>query len=459
MAGKVKSVYVCNSCGYESPKWNGRCPECGEWNTFVEEKRQAAPAKVAAQQVFTGKRAVEPTLLVGVDEHDETRYLTGIGELDRVLGGGIVKGSLVLLGGEPGIGKSTLLLQICKSVAENHKVLYVSGEESVRQIKLRANRLGVDSGALFLLSETDIETVIDTVLTQKPDVVMVDSIQTMSFAGISSSQGSVSQVRECTSLLMKVAKSEEIPVILVGHVNKDGAIAGPKVLEHIVDAVLQFEGERHLNYRVLRAVKNRYGSTNEIGMFEMGDAGLIEVANPSAMLLSDRPVGVPGSCVACIIEGSRPVFTEVQALVTKSPFATPRRMSTGFDYNRASLLIAVLEKRGGYFFGVLDAYINVIGGIRLDEPAADLSVCLALVSSLTDKPIAEGTLAFGEVGLSGEIRAVSNAAQRIKEAVHMGFTKVILPKSNLRSLGLGEEEKGVKLVGVGNIRDAIAQLG
>ena len=341
MAGKVKSVYVCNSCGYESPKWNGRCPECGEWNTFVEEKRQAAPAKVAAQQVFTGKRAVEPTLLVGVDEHDETRYLTGINELDRVLGGGIVKGSLVLLGGEPGIGKSTLLLQICKSVAENHKVLYVSGEESVRQIKLRANRLGVDSGALFLLSETDIEAVIDTVLTQKPDVVMVDSIQTMSFAGSSSSQGSVSQVRECTSLLMKVAKSEEIPVILVGHVNKDGAIAGPKVLEHIVDAVLQFEGERHLNYRVLRAVKNRYGSTNEIGMFEMGDAGLIEVANPSAMLLSDRPVGVPGSCVACIIEGSRPVFTEVQALVTKSPFATPRRMSTGFDYNRASLLITV----------------------------------------------------------------------------------------------------------------------
>ena len=409
MAKAAKTIYVCSQCGYESPKWYGRCPECGEWNTFSEEMRQA-PAKAPSASVPLGSVAPagynpnDIMKLEDVDSNDEVRYHTGISELDRVLGGGIVRGSLVLLGGDPGIGKSTLLLQICEYLGKEQKILYVSGEESRAQVKLRANRLGVSTENLTLASMTDIENVVHAILQTEPDIVMVDSIQTMNFAAVSSSSGSVSQVRECTQILARVAKNEEISIFLVGHVNKDGAIAGPKVLEHIVDAVLYFEGERHLSYRILRAVKNRYGSTNEIGVFEMTTEGLHQVENPSMMLLSGRPSNVSGTCVACVIEGSRPILAEVQALVSKTSFGTPRRMSTGFDYNRTALLIAVLEKRAGYFFGNLDTYINVVGGLRLDEPAADLPISLALISSLLDKPIDDDVIAFGEIGLAGEMR-------------------------------------------------------
>ncbi|MBQ3241751.1 MAG: DNA repair protein RadA, partial [Oscillospiraceae bacterium] len=427
-AKPAKTVYVCSNCGYESPKWYGRCPDCGEWNTFTEELRQA-PAKAPSAAVGTSSAApagynpADIMKLEEIDMNSEVRYLTGITELDRVLGGGIVKGSLVLLGGDPGIGKSTLLLQICEYLGQGRKILYVSGEESRAQVKLRAKRLGVSTDNLLLASMTDIENVVHAIIQTKPDIVMVDSIQTMNFASVASSSGSVSQVRECTQILARVAKNEEIAIFLVGHVNKDGNIAGPKVLEHIVDAVLYFEGERHLSYRILRAVKNRYGSTNEIGVFEMTGQGLRQVENPSMMLLSGRPTGVSGTCVACVIEGSRPIMAEVQALVSKTSFGTPRRMSAGFDYNRMALLIAVLEKRAGYFLGNLDTYINIVGGLHLDEPAADLPVSLALISSLLDKPIDEGLIAFGEIGLAGEIRAISNAEARVKEAERLGFTK------------------------------------
>lgn len=383
-----------------------------------------------------------------------TRYVIthGISELDRVLGGGIVRGSLVLLGGDPGIGKSTLLLQICEYLGKEQKILYVSGEESRAQVKLRANRLGVSTENLTLASMTDIENVVHAILQTEPDIVMVDSIQTMNFAAVSSSSGSVSQVRECTQILARVAKNEEISIFLVGHVNKDGAIAGPKVLEHIVDAVLYFEGERHLSYRILRAVKNRYGSTNEIGVFEMTTEGLHQVENPSMMLLSGRPSNVSGTCVACVIEGSRPILAEVQALVSKTSFGTPRRMSTGFDYNRTALLIAVLEKRAGYFFGNLDTYINVVGGLRLDEPAADLPISLALISSLLDKPIDDDVIAFGEIGLAGEIRAISNVEARVKEAQRLGFQKCLLPKASMKNLH--QEQYTIELIGLRSISEA-----
>ena len=399
---KVKSIFVCGQCGYESAKWNGKCPSCGAWNSFEE-----VETTVSKKSVSVSKKSADVSdKILCINEieaaDNEVRYKTGLNELDRVLGGGLVKGSVVLLSGEPGIGKSTILLQICRFLGGNHTILYISGEESVRQIKLRAGRLGVESENLYLLALTDAETVCDAIVENKPDIVIVDSIQTMSIRDISSAPGSITQVRECTNMLMRTAKSEEIPMFIVGHVNKDGAIAGPKVMEHIVDAVLFFEGERNLSYRILRAVKNRFGSTNEIGVFEMGDSGLKEVENPSLMLLSGRPADVSGSCVACVMEGSRPILAEVQALVTKSGFSAPRRVSTGFDYNRLALIIAVLEKRLGFFFGQLDVYVNVVGGLRIDEPAADLSIALALYSGITDKPIDEKLLAFGEKGLGGE---------------------------------------------------------
>lgn len=461
MAKAAKTVYVCSNCGYEAPKWYGRCPDCGEWNTFSEEIRQApAKAPAASSQLGmaqpAGYDAAQIMKLEDIDSSGEVRYHTGISELDRVMGGGIVKGSLVLLGGDPGIGKSTLLLQICEFLGKERRILYVSGEESRAQVKLRATRLGVTTENLMLAAMTDIENVVHAILQTKPDIVMVDSIQTMNFASISSSSGSVSQVRECTQILARVAKNEEISIFVVGHVNKDGAIAGPKVLEHIVDAVLYFEGERHLSYRILRAVKNRYGSTNEIGVFEMGSNGLEQVENPSLMLLSGRPTNVSGTCVVCVIEGSRPILAEVQALVSKTGFGTPRRMSTGFDYNRSALLIAVLEKRAGYFFGNLDAYINVVGGLRLDEPAADLAVSLALISSLLDKPIDESVIAFGEIGLAGEIRAISNVEARIKEAERLGFTKCLLPKASLKNIR--QDQYRIELIGLRSVSEAFGYV-
>lgn len=428
---KVKNVFVCSQCGYQSSKWNGRCPGCGEWNSFEEEQVVQSAKGSARKKTDVSAQIME---LSEIDTDSDVRYSTGLGELDRVLGGGLVKGSLVLLGGEPGIGKSTLLLQICEFLGENYTILYVSGEESVRQIKLRAQRLNVESPNLYLMAMTDAEAICDAITEHKPEVVIVDSIQTMSISQISSSPGSITQVRECTNLFMRTAKSEEIPIFIVGHVNKDGAIAGPKVMEHIVDAVLFFEGERNLSYRILRAVKNRYGSTNEIGVFEMADAGLREVENPSMMLLSGRPMNVSGSCVACVMEGSRPILAEVQALATKSGFSAPRRTATGLDYNRMAILIAVLEKRLGLYFGTLDVYINVVGGLWLDEPASDLSIALALYSSLLDRPVDAHLIAFGEIGLGGEIRNVSHIGLRVQEAQRLGFKRCIIPKQAIKAL-------------------------
>ncbi|MCO7137592.1 DNA repair protein RadA [[Clostridium] leptum] len=452
MAGKSKVIYCCSECGYEASKWYGKCPGCGQWNTMQEELSAPAGSVIGS----TGARPATARAVYLRDlslQEGEKRYGTGMPELDRVLGGGLVKGSLVLLGGEPGIGKSTLLMQICKTLGENMTVLYVSGEESGHQLKLRANRLGVNADGLMILAETSLESVVEQMRAVSPDIVIVDSIQTMNCAAVTSSPGSVTQVRECTNLLMRAAKGMDIPVFLVGHVNKDGAIAGPKVLEHIVDTVLTFEGERNLSYRLLRAVKNRYGSTNEIGVFEMRDTGLCEVPNPSMMLLSGRPKNVSGTCVACVMEGSRPILAEVQGLVTPTGFGNPRRMSTGFDYNRLSLLLAVLEKRAGYFFGNQDAYINVVGGLKLDEPAADLTVALSLVSSLKDQAVDDRVIAFGEVGLAGEIRAVGHAAARISEAARLGFTRIVLPRHNLKNLECAVPE-GVELLGVRTIRQA-----
>ena len=373
------------------------------------------------------------------------------------MGGGIVKGSLVLVSGDPGIGKSTILLQICQQLGKNLQILYVSGEESYNQIKLRADRLRVNTENLSVLCETDVQAVSELIMSEKPDIVIVDSVQTMNFTDISSSPGSVTQVRESTNLLMRTAKSLDIPVIIVGHVNKDGNIAGPKVLEHIVDAVLYFEGERNLSFRILRAVKNRYGSTNEIGVFEMPDKGLHEVKNPSEMLISGRPKNTPGSCVACVIEGSRPILAEVQGLVTPTGFGNPRRMSNGFDYNRMAMLLAVLEKRGGYFFSNMDAYINIAGGMRLDEPALDLTIAMALVSSLKDYAIKDDVIAFGEIGLAGEIRAVSQCEMRIKEAARLGFKKCIVPVHNKRNLP-SELKNEIEIIGVRTIRQAFEAL-
>lgn len=453
--GKIKSVFVCSECGYESPKWYGKCPGCGEWNTMTEEIKE----QVKSQSSAAVKRRTVSSLPVSVNDistAEEQRYKTGYSELDRVLGGGIVRGSLVLLGGDPGIGKSTILMQICSSLDRELKILYISGEESARQIKLRANRLGVNNPNVYIMTETDIELAAENIRELKPDLVMVDSIQTMNFTELSSSPGSVAQVRECTTVLMRVAKSMEIPVLIVGHVNKEGSIAGPKVLEHIVDAVLYFEGDKQLSYRILRAVKNRFGSTNEIGVFQMTDKGLAQVENPSQMLLSERPKNVSGTCVACAMEGTRPILAEIQGLATASGFGNPRRMSTGFDYSRMSLLIAVLEKRAGYCFSGADAYINVVGGLRLDEPAVDLAVAMSLVSSLKDVPISETAVAFGEIGLAGEIRSVSHAQARVNEAVRLGFKTVVVPYYNLKSIK--NEDESVRVIGVKSVREAFNAL-
>jgi len=450
MASKSKSVYICSECGFESAKWVGKCPNCGQWNCMNEEIKEISSQKNAG--AYAAHSTARPVLISEISTSEESRYHTGLSELDRVLGGGIVKGSLILISGEPGIGKSTILLQICEYLGRTLKILYVSGEESSRQIKLRAARLGVQSDNLYILTETDIQCVIEQMRASQPDLVMIDSIQTMNYTELNSSPGSVTQVRECTNAVMRAAKSLEIPTILVGHVNKDGAIAGPKVLEHIVDAVLYFEGDRQMSYRILRAVKNRYGSTNEIGVFDMGDNGLHQVDNPSLALLAGRPKNVSGTCVTCVIEGSRPILAEIQGLATTTGFGNPRRMATGFDYNRMSLLLAVLEKRAGYYFSNLDAYINVVGGLRLDEPATDLAVAMSLVSSLKDVAISDDAIVFGEIGLAGEIRAVTHIEARISEAERLGFKKCILPFHSLKQVNAKYSD--IKLIGVRNVREA-----
>ena len=415
-----------------------------------------SPSTAARRSGGSSQSMARPLSIREIRMDDEVRYQTGVSELDRVLGGGIVKGSLILISGEPGIGKSTILLQICQYLGQTLRILYVSGEESARQLRLRADRLGVDSQNLLVLTETDIQSVLEQVREIKPDLLMIDSIQTMNFAELNSSPGSVTQVRECTNAIMHVAKDLEIPAILVGHVNKDGAIAGPKVLEHIVDAVLYFEGDRQMSYRILRAVKNRYGSTNEIGVFDMGENGLHQVSNPSQAMLEGRPENVSGTCVTCVIEGSRPILAEIQGLATTSGFGSPRRMSSGFDNTRMNLLLAVLEKRAGYYFSNLDAYLNVVGGLRLDDPACDLAVAMAMVSSLKDIPVAEDAVVFGEVGLAGEIRSVQHIEMRISEAQRMGFCKCILPWHSLRQVS--GSRKGMTLIGVKNVREAFAAV-
>ncbi|MEE0806987.1 MAG: DNA repair protein RadA [Acutalibacteraceae bacterium] len=454
MATKSKTVYICSNCGYETAKWAGKCPDCGEWNTMEETVRAPATAsKFSAAARPASALLTRPLTIQEIDSDDEERYHTGLSELDRVLGGGLVKGSLVLISGDPGIGKSTILLQICEYLGQNHRILYVSGEESARQIKLRAARLGVSSPNLRILSETDVQLVIEHIRAEKPDIVMVDSIQTMNFTDLNSSPGSVTQVRECTNAIMRCSKALDIPAILVGHVNKDGAIAGPKVLEHIVDAVLYFEGDRQMTYRILRAVKNRYGSTNEIGVFDMGEAGLRQIENPSQAMLSGRPKNASGTCVTAVMEGTRPLLAEIQGLATTSGFGTPRRMSTGFDYGRMALILAVLEKRAGFYFSNLDAYLNVVGGLRIDEPAVDLAVAMALVSSLKDMPIRDDTVVFGEIGLAGELRSVSHIEARVSEAFRLGFTRCVLPYHSVKNMDRKRFE-GMELLGVRNVREA-----
>ena len=454
---KAKTLFYCTECGNETPKWAGQCPACKAWNTLVERPAEPKKKSAAASASGGGLRAGRgrPRPMGEVETTQELRFATGMSELDRVLGGGAVEGSLVLVGGAPGIGKSTLMLQICDNLCRFAKVLYVSGEESERQIKLRAERLQVRGEGLSLLSETNLENVIDAVHTVSPDVLIVDSIQTLYHGDVTAAPGSISQVKECTMALMQLAKGEGLTIFVIGHVNKEGSIAGPKVLEHMVDCVLYFEGERHMAYRILRAAKNRFGATNEIGVFEMEDGGLAEVPNPSEAMLAGRPENAPGTCVACVMEGVRPVLAEVQALVVPSAFGNPRRMSNGFDYNRAVLLLAVLEKRGGLLLGNCDAYLNVIGGLSLDEPAADLAAILAMASSFRDRPVPADLTAIGEVGLTGELRSVSALGQRLSEVRRLGFTKCLIPKRTQGKLAVPE---GLELIRVGNIREALAAL-
>ena len=447
---KTKTVFFCTECGNETPKWQGKCPACGAWNTMQEHTEKAVPVGKAKSAPVGQSRA--PQSILDVDCDAEIRFSTGMGELDRVLGGGAVAGSLVLVGGAPGIGKSTLLLQICNSLCAGRKVLYISGEESERQLKLRAQRLGVAPEGLYILSETRMSDVMEAINQMQPNILIADSIQTLFMDDNESSPGSVSQVKDCTMALMQLSKSEGITVFVVGHINKDGNIAGPKVLEHMVDCVLYFEGDQNTSYRLLRAAKNRFGSTNEIGVFEMAESGLIEVPNPSQMLLDGRPEGAPGTCVACVMEGTRPVLAEVQALVTKTTFNVPRRTADGFDFNRAVLLMAVAEKRAGMKLNVFDAYINVIGGLRLDEPGSDLPVILAVASSYRDQSVADDLVAIGEVGLTGEIRSVSHMNQRLAEAARLGFKKCIIPKNGSEKL---EIPVGLTVYRVRNLREAI----
>lgn len=453
MAANSKVVYVCKECGYETAKWMGKCPSCNAWGSLEEDVRLNKKSAAAPNTV---NRAVSAKALSQIDITTEERFVTGIKELDRVLGGGIVKGSGVLLSGDPGIGKSTILLQICNALQNALNILYVSGEESAIQIKMRANRLGVGSDNLTIMTETDAQSISEYILTYKPDLVMIDSIQTMQIAELTSSAGSIVQVRECTNLLLRTCKGLDIPLFIVGHVNKGGDIAGPKVMEHIVDTVLYFEGERNQSYRILRAIKNRFGSTNEIGVFEMGENGLREVENPSAMLLSGRLVDVSGDCITCVIEGTRPILAEVQGLVTTTGFGNPRRTATGYDYNRLNLLLAVLEKRIGLYFSNLDTYVNIVGGMHLYEPAADLAVAMSLVSGLRDIPIDQKTIAFGEIGLSGEIRSVPRVEARVNEAARLGFTKCILPKASLKQIT--NCPASIELIGVSTLTQALAYI-
>ena len=447
---KTKTTFFCTSCGNETPKWMGRCPSCGAYNTmeeFVEKPSAPGRSKPTGSSSYR-----KPQRIRELTTDSEIRFSTGMGELDRVLGGGAVAGSLVLVSGAPGIGKSTLLLQICAQLCTERRVLYISGEESERQIKLRAERLNVSPEELFILSETRLSEILDATEEIQPDILIVDSIQTLYRKDNESSPGSVSQVKDCTMTLMNVSKSQGITVFVVGHINKDGNIAGPKVLEHMVDCVLYFEGDPNTSYRLLRAAKNRFGSTNEIGVFEMLDVGLAEVPNPSQMLLEGRPEGASGTCVACVMEGTRPVLAEVQALVTKTTANFPRRTADGFDFNRAVLLLAVSEKRAGMKMGLFDAYLNVIGGLKLDEPGADLPMVLAVASSYRDQPIANDLVAIGEVGLTGEIRSVSHLNQRLGEVSRLGFTKCIIPRSGSEKLDI---PAGLTVYRVRNIREAI----
>ena len=451
MSKKI-SAFFCTSCGYESSKWMGQCPGCREWNTFTEElveKRNAGSKRIGASL-----NANAPVLLKDIEGNDGERITSGIGELDRVLGGGIVKGSLVLIGGDPGIGKSTLLLQVTKNLSSaGQKVLYVSGEESLKQIKMRAERVGSDFQDMYVFCETNLTEIEEVINREKPSVVVIDSIQTMYTEEVSSAPGSVSQVREATALLLQVAKRMEITIFIVGHVTKEGAVAGPRVLEHMVDTVLYFEGDRHASYRILRGVKNRFGSTNEIGVFEMRKEGLTEVLNPSEFMLSGRAEKASGSVITCAIEGTRPVMLEIQALISKSNFGIPRRQTTGMDINRVNLLMAVLEKRGGIQIGDCDAYVNIAGGLKMNEPALDLALSMAVTSSFRNKYIDEKTVIIGEVGLSGEVRAVSMCEQRVSEASKLGFETVIIPASNVNSEI--KKIKGIKVFGVKDIGEAM----
>lgn len=450
---KAKTIFFCQNCGFESSKWMGQCPACKEWNSFAEEP-QTLTKKTAAGNVR--KDTPQPKTLSEIEMNQAARMSTGMGELDRVLGGGIVQGSLVLVGGDPGIGKSTLLLQVCRNLSDaGKKVLYISGEESLQQIRLRAERMGSFTEHLLILCETDLQAIRETITRLQPQVVVIDSIQTMYNENVSSAPGSVSQVRESTGVLMQIAKTQNITIFIVGHVTKEGVVAGPRVLEHMVDTVLYFEGDRYASYRVLRGVKNRFGSTNEIGVFEMRTSGLAEVANPSEYMLDGKPENASGSIVACTMEGTRPVLLEVQALVCQSSLAFPRRTADGTDLNRVNLLMAVLEKRAGLRVSSCDAYINIAGGIRMNEPALDLGIVLAVASSMKDTPIDEKTIAFGEVGLSGEVRSVTMPEQRVREAKKLGFDTVILPMSCMKQAARVD---GIHLTGVRNVREAIQAI-
>ena len=448
---KQKTIFLCSDCGYESPKWYGKCPSCGAWNTLSEYKvkpETATRGVLATDHRGTGQN--KPTLLSDIDSATESRFQSGIGELDRVLGGGAVHGSFVLVGGEPGIGKSTLLLQMCQEMCRAAKVLYVSGEESLRQIKLRASRLGIRASNLFILAETDMDEIIHETDLLEPDILIIDSIQTVYRRDLTAAPGGTTQIKECAMSLMQYAKRHSVTIFIVGHVNKEGTLAGPKILEHMVDCVLYFEGEQTGSFRCLRAAKNRFGSTNEIGVFEMSDRGLLEVQNPSAAMLAGHPTGASGNCIACVMEGSRPLLAEVQALVAKTQFGVPRRTAAGVDYNRMVLLLAILEKRAGLFLSGSDAYVNVVGGMRLDEPAADLPMVQAITSSFRDKPLPEGVMSFGEVGLTGELRAVSCASQRIWEAYRLGFHTCIVPDQDV-----GEVPEHMNVVKVKTVQQAL----
>lgn len=451
---KQKSVFVCQDCGYESNGWLGKCPACNNWNTFTEERQVLGAASKKGSIAYD----VKPVNINDISIENEERYLTGIKEMDRVLGGGIVRGSLVLVGGDPGIGKSTLILQICDTVKINSKIIYVSGEESIKQIKLRADRLGIRNPNLLMVSETNFRAIQALCENENPALIIIDSIQTMFNDELSSAPGSVSQVREITSGLMRIAKTRNIAIFIVGHVTKEGALAGPRVLEHMVDTVLYFEGERHLSYRVLRAVKNRFGSTNEIGIFEMKDVGLIEVENPSMLMISGRTEGVPGSVIVSSLEGTRPMLIEVQALVCPTNFGMPRRMATGIDYNRITMLMAVLEKRVGMQLHNYDAYVNIVGGLKIDEPACDLGVVAAIASSFRNRPVDLSTVLIGEVGLTGEIRPVNQIDKRVIEAARIGFENCVIPAGNVKAIKQVKDLKGINIRPVENVEQALSIL-